>query len=180
MNTPFFLLKINYFSFVALLIFTLVSLNSLFNVLSVSFGSSILTHTFLMLPHDLFADYFKTTFSFVTNQDINFNLKDYPFLNKLLHEYLNNNHYKTINPETILASNLNGMPISTLFCLANLWVMNFINPMNLFIINIVLILVSTFILLKFTINVKNLNILFILIAIFFLSYAFHAGQGALM
>jgi hypothetical protein len=169
MNTPFFLLKINYFSFVALLIFIFVSLNSLFNALSVAFGGSLFTNTFLMPPHDLFGDYFKTTFSFVTNQDIKFDLKNYPVLNKLLHEYLNNNNYKAINPETNLASNLHGMPSSTLFCLVNLWLMNFINPLYLFIINIILILVLNFIVLKVNIRLKYSNIIFIVIAIF-LSY----------
>jgi hypothetical protein len=53
----------------------------------VAFGGSLFTNTFLMPPHDLFGDYFKTTFSFVTNQDIKFDLKNYPVLNKLLHEY---------------------------------------------------------------------------------------------
>ena len=38
-----------------------VSINSLFNALSVAFGDSLFTNTFLMPPHDLFGDYFNSS-----------------------------------------------------------------------------------------------------------------------
>ena len=141
----------NYFAVVTALVFVLVALNSIFNSISVALGNNIQSTTFLIPPYDLFGDYFKAIFSFSADSSIKFTLNNFPKLNIILNNYIVDNNYKLINPITGLISNLNGMPFSTLFCLINLWIMSFINPLALFFFNILsLLLAFYYVVIQFT------------------------------
>ena len=121
-------------------IFLLTSFNSIFNSFSVALGGSVNSTTFLMPPFDLFGDYFKAVFSFDSNSLLRFNLKYFDKLSNVLNEYLQNNNYKTINAVTGMPSNLNGMPLSTAYYALNLRAMTVINPLVLYVVNILFIL----------------------------------------
>jgi len=120
-------------------IYFLLSLNAIFNSLSFALGLEPFQNTFLISPADLFGDFFKAIFSYSLNNQIDTSAFGFKALGSLLNEYLNNNPYKTIDPNTGLPLNLHAMPLSMVYALSNLKLMEIINPFNLFLVEILLI-----------------------------------------
>ena len=149
-----------------LAIFFLIALNSLFNSLAVSFGATPKFTTFLMLPNDLFADYFKSIFSFITTEKIDARAGNWDYLNSLIKNYISNNPYRQIDQLTGLTSNLHGMPMSTAFCLINLHLMQWVNSFNLFKIVLIFFVALNYLFSRLiTKSIKNQIVIFILLTV---------------
>lgn len=114
---------------VFILIFTMVALNSIFNSLAVAVGLDFPKTTFLFAPNDLFADYFKVIFSYSGASDIQI----HGVFSTLLSSYLKNNPYH--GGDSLVSGALTHFhltPLTTLFSLLNLQLMNYITPQWLF------------------------------------------------
>lgn len=133
----FHLTRANTFKCAFFSILLLTSFNAIFNSMSVALGGNVNASTFLMLPVDLFGDYFKAIFSFANPGDFDTKLPGFDNLSNILHRYLHENGYKIIDQNTGLPKNLHGMPFSTLFGLVNIFFMKWINPFYLFCLNII-------------------------------------------
>jgi len=125
--------KKNLFQTSLVYIFLLVSFNAIYNSCAIALGATENYSTFLMLPVDLFGDYFKAIFSFASPNNFDFNISGFGYLSNILQDYISNNPYRHIEKNSGLPINLNGMPLSTMLALFNLYLMKWINPVYLFI-----------------------------------------------
>jgi hypothetical protein len=111
------------------LIFLLTSLNAIFNSLATSLGYGFPYTTFLFLPEDRFADYFKVIFSYPGTENIDLS----GTANVLIH-FLHDNPYQG---QADLAggalTHFHMPPLTTLISLLNLKLMYFINPIAIFV-----------------------------------------------
>jgi hypothetical protein len=154
---------------VFLFVFLFLSINSICNSIAAGLGYQYPLTTFLFDPNDLFADYFKTTFSFIKNQNEIHSFEDLP---DLLKNYFLANPYKSsitslYNGEL---TNLHGTPISQLFAITNVYIIKYINPIYIFIIlNILFILFGYLTLKKLVFSNYDRAIMMI---IFIISYPF--------
>lgn len=122
-------------------IFFLTAINAIYNSISVALGGDPLSATFLMLPVDIFGDYFKAIFSFATPGEFNVSIPGFLKLTSVLSDYLNHNSYLLIDVKTGLPGNLHGMPFSTLIGLINLSLMKWIHPFYLFCLFLLIIII---------------------------------------
>ena len=122
----FNLYKNNFYFLVFLFIFLGLALNSIFNSISAEFGRNYPYSTFLYNPNDLFADYFKFIFSYPGWENIKID-RNY----ETLLDYLLNNPFRG-KIEFNELTNLHVPPLTTLFCLLNVWVMKNISPIILY------------------------------------------------
>lgn len=126
-------LNFRFSTIVLCLILIFLSLNSFYNSISSGLGYSYPENTFLFNPNDLFADYFKTTFTFIQNSGL---IKDFKDLPNILKNYYLYNPYEN----TIIALNsgnltgFHGTPTSQLFALFNAKLFEKINPIYVFIL----------------------------------------------
>ena len=123
-----------------------------------------------MLPNDLFADYFKSIFSFITTEKIDARAGNWDYLNSLIKNYISNNPYRQIDLLTGLTSNLHGMPLSTAFCLINLYLMQWVNSFNLFKIVLIFFLVLNYLFTRLI--AKSLKIQMVILILLTVNYPF--------
>jgi hypothetical protein len=129
------------------IIFTMVSLNAIFNSISTAMGDSFPRTTFLFNPKDLFADYFKVIFSYPEASSLV--ISESSILSSLLTEYLRNNPYQGINglsAQTL--THFHNTPLSTAFALINLYLMKWIAPIWLFLLMLVGLFLSSYLIIK--------------------------------
>lgn len=160
-------------------IFSLTSLNAIYNSLSSALGGGVATTTFLMPPHDLFGDYFKAIFSF-TSENTNINIPGFDRIGNIINGYLQNNPYKNINNLTGLPSNLNGLPLSTLYAFTNLFLINYVNPFYLYLYVIIFIGLAYLLLINSFIINKSERIYFIFSVIISYPILFIIVRGHLL
>lgn len=111
------------------LIFLLTSLNAIFNMLASELGYQFPYTTFLFLPEDRYADYFKVIFSYPGVENVNFSGS----ANALMH-FLQNNPYQGKAGLTEGAlTHFHMPPLTTLISLLNLKLMHFLNPITIFV-----------------------------------------------
>ena len=161
-----------------LLVFLLLSINAIYNSLASGFGYQYPLNTFLFDPNDLFADYFKTTFSFINNKN---EIHDFINLPELLRNYFLTNPYKSSiqalhNGEL---TNLHGTPISQLFALINVYFIKYVNPVYIFTFLNILFIYLAYLTLKKLVHSSYDRALMMLIFISSYPFLFYFTRGHL-
>lgn len=125
------------------LIFIMVSINSIYNSLATAFGLDFPFTSFLVTSNDLFGDYFKVIFSYPHIKELD--ASGIPLFTNILTKYQHNNPYLGI-----LGLNIGGLthfhmtPLTTVISLLNLRVMQYIAPIWLYFISLCIIFLSNY------------------------------------
>ncbi|MDH6154049.1 hypothetical protein M2124_000305 [Polynucleobacter sphagniphilus] len=145
-----------------LIILTLLFLNSTYNSFAVAMGFQFPYTTFLHNSNDLFGDYFKVIFSYPgADRAV---ISEGSFLrNYQLHPYGN---LTALNQG--LVSNIGLTPLSTIISIGTMNVANFFNPMYVYVINIILLLLIMNLFIRE--NIKSIYIVLLINIAFILSY----------
>jgi hypothetical protein len=154
---------------ILLLIFIGLGANSIFNSLAFALGFQYPFTTFVFIPADLFADFFKVIFSFPHEGAIEIHQGKF---HDLLKMYLSgNNPYGGI--QAVNSGNLSHFhmpPLSALFSLISAQLMVFIDPLHYYGLILLFMLAAIFYTFR-SLNCSRVN-LFTFIAAFILSYPF--------
>ena len=125
------------------LLFLFLSLNSIYNSFAAALGFGFPYSTFVFNPSDLFADYFKSIFSFPQAKDIQ--IYGSSRLSRLLFTYLHSNPYQgVVGLAKGSLTHLHGLPLGYLYTFINIKLMNYIDPVIVFSFMLVMLFIATY------------------------------------
>jgi hypothetical protein len=161
--------KINQPKLIFILLFVGLSINSIFNSLAFAFGFQYPFTTFVFMPADLFADFFKVIFSFPHEGSIGIHQGKF---HDLLQMYLSSsNPYGGIQSlQSAKPTHFHLPPLSAIFSIISAQLMVFIDPLIYYGLILLLILVSIYYMFR-SLNDSRTNLL-LLISSFIISYPF--------